>query len=62
MRERLEAIVAQEARCCPFLTMRLREDSGAGTIVLEVEAPDGAEPVVSEFVGAFGRQAALGAP
>ena len=59
MRERLEAIVAQEARCCPFLTMRLREDSPAGVIVLEIEAPEEAGVAMSEVVGAFGQPAAV---
>lgn len=51
-RQRLEAIVAGEAECCPFLSLTLTE--GGGAIVLEVEAPDGAEVVLSEIVEAFG--------
>jgi hypothetical protein len=52
VRERLEAIVANEARCCPFLNMRLSEN--AGVITLYVEAPEGAEIAMSEIAGAFG--------
>lgn len=50
-RSRLEAIVAGEADCCPFLELSLREDRGA--LVLEIGAPDGAEPVVADLVSAF---------
>ena len=49
---RLEAIVAAEAECCPFLDMDLREEAGA--LVLEIRAPQGADPVVAEMVSAFG--------
>ena len=52
VRERLEEIVAKEARCCPFLTMRLTES--AGVITLHVQAPEGAEVAVSEITEAFG--------
>ena len=50
-RARLEAIVAAEAECCPFLDMELREDAGA--LVLEIRAPQEAEPVVADLVSAF---------
>jgi MerR family copper efflux transcriptional regulator len=50
-RARLEAIVAAEAECCPFLDMRLREEAGA--LVLEIRAAQEAAPVVAELVGAF---------
>ena len=50
-RTRLEAIVAAEAECCPFLDMELRERAGA--LVLEIRAPQGAEPVVADLVSAF---------
>ena len=49
---RLEAIVAAEAECCPFLDMDLREEAGA--LVLEIRPPQGAEPVVADMVSAFG--------
>jgi hypothetical protein len=51
---RLEAIVAAEARCCPFMQLTL-SSAGADQIVLTVEVPDGAQPVLSEFVAAFER-------
>ena len=54
-RSRLETIVAAEAECCPFLELSLREESGA--LVLEIGAPDGAEPVVADLVSAFGGRA-----
>jgi hypothetical protein len=52
VRERLEEMVAKEARCCPFLNMRLSET--AGVITLHVQAPEGAEVVLSEIAEAFG--------
>ena len=52
VRDRIDAIVAAEAQCCAFLTMSVTED--ADTVVLVIDAPEGAEPVVSELVGAFG--------
>jgi hypothetical protein len=54
MRERLEAVVAAEAQCCAFLKMGLSDEPGA--VVLTVEAPEGAEPVLDEILGAFGYQ------
>ena len=51
-RARLEAIVAAEAECCPFLDMDLREEDGA--LVLEIRAPQEAEPLVADLVSAFG--------
>jgi hypothetical protein len=50
-RERLEAIVAAEAECCSFMTLALGEANGE--LLLTVEAPPGAEPVVRELVAAF---------
>ena len=50
-RARLEAIVAAEAECCPFLDMDVREEDGA--LVLEIRAPQEAEPVVADLVSAF---------
>jgi hypothetical protein len=50
-RRRLEAIVAAEARCCPFLGLDLAEEEGV--LRLTVTAPDGAEPVVAGLVEAF---------
>lgn len=51
-RTRLEALVAAEAACCPFLDLTVREEPGA--LVLEISAPDGAEPVVEELTSALG--------
>ncbi len=51
-RRQLDAIVAAEAECCAFLTMRVREESGA--LILAIDAPAGAEPVLQGIVDAFG--------
>lgn len=51
IRERLEAVVAEEARCCPFLDLDLRDH--AGELVLTIRAPDEAETMPAELVGAF---------
>jgi hypothetical protein len=51
-RTRLAAIVAAEAECCSFLTMRLNDAPGA--IGLSIEAPAGAELVLRELASAFG--------
>jgi hypothetical protein len=50
-RAHLEAIVAAEAECCPFLDMELRDEAGA--LVLEIRSSQGAEPVVTDLVSAF---------
>jgi hypothetical protein len=52
-RARLAAIVAAEAECCAFLTVRL-SDADDGAIRLAIEAPAGAEPVLRELVTALG--------
>jgi len=41
----------QPRLCCPFLTFDLRER--AGELLLTITAPDGAEPLARELVGAF---------
>ena len=51
VRERIDAIVAAESRCCAFLTMRVTSE--AGVVVLNIDAPDGADHVLSEMVDAF---------
>jgi hypothetical protein len=51
VRERLASVVAAEAECCAFLAMTLRDE--ADLLVLTIEAPSGAEPVVRELVTAF---------
>lgn len=50
-RERLDAAIAAESACCPFLAFDLRED--AGELVLTITAPEGGEVVASELVNAF---------
>ncbi len=51
VRERVAAIVAAESRCCAFLDMRVSD--GPEAVVLDVDAPEGAEVVLSELVRAF---------
>ena len=55
-RERLEAIVAAEARCCAFMSFDLDDEPGA--IVMRISAPGGAELVLDDLVGAFRGEAA----
>jgi hypothetical protein len=50
-RVRLDAIVAAESQCCPFLRFDLAE-AGA-ELVLSVAAPEGAEPLARDLVDAF---------
>ena len=50
-RERLEAIIAAESRCCPFLSFDLARS--AGELILTITAPDGAEPLAQDLVDAF---------
>jgi hypothetical protein len=51
VRRSLEAIVAAEARCCPFLDMTIGEESGA--LVLVIDAPTEAAPVAAGLAAAF---------
>ncbi len=51
VRDRVDAIVDAESECCRFLTMRVSEEAGA--VVLRIDAPEGAEPVLTELVDAF---------
>jgi len=51
IRARVDAIVSAESHCCAFLTMHVSE--GPDTVVLTVEAPEGAEVVLAELVDAF---------
>jgi hypothetical protein len=48
----LGAEVASEAECCAFLSMELQDVPE--TLVLTVQAPTGAEPLLHEIVSAFG--------
>lgn len=50
-RQRLEAFVAAESRCCPFLALELRDEPGS--VALAVSAPPGGEPVVRSIAGVF---------
>ena len=51
VRDRVSAIVAAESRCCAFLTMRVTDERG--TVVLTVDAPEGADLVLARLVDAF---------
>ncbi|HKE79162.1 MAG TPA: hypothetical protein VKB54_07630 [Solirubrobacteraceae bacterium] len=48
---RVLAFAAAESECCAFLTMRV--DAVPGAVVLSIDAPEGAEPVLCELVEAF---------
>jgi hypothetical protein len=54
-RARLEAIIAAESSCCPFLSFDLREQGGA--LLLTIGAPDDAEPLAFDLVNAFAGEA-----
>lgn len=51
IRPRLEAVVAGEARCCPFLDLELSEHGAE--LRLAIHAPEAAEPVARELAAAF---------
>jgi hypothetical protein len=51
VRDRVEAVVAAESRCCAFLDMAVTDESD--TVVLTIDAPEGAELVLTELVDAF---------
>jgi hypothetical protein len=51
VRDRLESFVAAESECCPFFDLALHDEPGA--VVLTVQAPEDAEPVLAELVAAF---------
>lgn len=46
----VRALAAAEAECCSFLALAVEERDGH--IVLGIDAPDGAEPVLDAFVEA----------
>jgi MerR family transcriptional regulator, copper efflux regulator len=48
-RSELEALIAAESSCCPFLTMHLR--ATAGRLVLEITGPAEAAPILEEMFG-----------
>ncbi len=47
----MEAIAAAEAECCGFLTLTVSEEPGA--VLLAIDAPEDADPVLAELVAAF---------
>jgi hypothetical protein len=51
IRRRLEAVVAAEEKCCPFLDLSL-EDHG-DRLVLSLSAPEDGQPVAHELAAAF---------
>jgi hypothetical protein len=51
VRDRLEAIRAAESQCCAFLDIALSDEPG--TVVLTIDAPEGAEAILAELVDAF---------
>jgi hypothetical protein len=51
VRDRIDGIVAAESQCCAFLELNVRDEPD--TIVLTIQAPDGAEVVLQELVDAF---------
>jgi hypothetical protein len=51
VRDRVDGIVAAESQCCAFLELNVRDEPD--TIVLTIQAPDGAEVVLQELVDAF---------
>jgi hypothetical protein len=51
VRERVQAIAAAEAQCCAFLTLSVGDEADA--VVLTIEAPENAEPVLADLVEAF---------
>jgi hypothetical protein len=56
----LEALVALEAECCPFLTMTVR--CSTDRIKLEVTAPASAQPLIAELFGLTRQTSSPGAP
>jgi hypothetical protein len=51
VRERVTTIVAAESECCAFLMMNVHDEPDA--VVLTIDAPEGAEPVLHELADAF---------
>jgi hypothetical protein len=51
VRDRVEGIVAAESQCCAFLAMAVTDEPD--TVVLTMQAPEGAELVLAELVDAF---------
>jgi hypothetical protein len=55
VRERVEELAEAERRCCAFLALQVRD--GGGEVVLAIDAPPGAAPVLGELAAAFGAAA-----
>jgi hypothetical protein len=53
-RRQLEAIVAAEAACCPFLDLSLSEE--AGELLLTIAAPENGRGLAEELARAFAGQ------
>jgi hypothetical protein len=51
VRDRVEDVVVAEAGCCAFLSMRVSD--APDTVVLSIQAPEGAELVLRELVRSF---------
>jgi hypothetical protein len=51
VRDRVDGIVAAESQCCAFLAMNVTDEPD--TVVLTIQAPDGAELVLAELLDAF---------
>lgn len=51
VRARVNTVVAAEARCCAFLTMTVAGHPDG--VMLTIDAPADAQPVVAELVNAF---------
>jgi MerR family transcriptional regulator, copper efflux regulator len=51
VRHRVDAIRAAESRCCAFLDMTVTDEPD--TVVLTIDAPEGAEMVLRELIDAF---------
>jgi hypothetical protein len=56
VRERVEAIVAAESRCCAFLDFSIAEVEGA--TLLMIAGPEGAEPALHDLAALFSAEAA----
>jgi hypothetical protein len=51
IRERVGAFAAAESECCAFLMLRVADEPGV--VLLTIDAPDDAAPVLAELVEAF---------
>jgi len=54
VRPRVDAFVTAESQCCAFLTMRVRDLDDA--VLLTIDAPEGGELALADFIRAFGGQ------